>query len=246
MSAINKKTSMSLRDKIRDYEKDYLYSIEQEKLQSPVISALKGARVSSEHSGGTATAISEWNASQSRHSTVPVANDSFNSVSSDESVPLIDRVNKVVTRELCVNPKLLDVRKKATWTDYILIVEGRNHRHLYNMATAVSRDLKHSLPMDPTTRGIRNYGGIELEEGRNTGSDWITLDLNSVVVHFMSSEARQRFDIEGMWESMEEVEPISAESEAGYAQNFVTNVLKDGIEARRQPENGEHTLAMFT
>lgn len=38
-------------------------------------------------------------------------------------------------------------------------------------------------------------------EGRDT-SDWVVIDAGSVVIHFMTPEARKERDLEGLWASV--------------------------------------------
>ncbi|KAG0078496.1 hypothetical protein BGZ90_005083, partial [Linnemannia elongata] len=57
-------------------------------------------------------------------------------------------------------------------------------------------------------------------EGRDT-SDWVVIDAGSVVIHFMTPEARKERDLEGLWASvknplkMKDVEEISWEDVKG-------------------------------
>ncbi|KAK5821342.1 Oligomerization domain-containing protein [Linnemannia elongata] len=116
---------------------------------------------------------------------------------------------KLLESERAKNIKVIDMRDKCDWTNWMVIAEGLSERHLGNVAdevySAVSRFLFTSPPV---------------MEGRDT-SDWVVIDAGSVVIHFMTPEARKERDLEGLWASvknplkMKDVEEISWEDVKG-------------------------------
>ncbi|KAI7819495.1 Oligomerization domain-containing protein [Gamsiella multidivaricata] len=89
------------------------------------------------------------------------------------------------------NIKVIDMRDKCDWTDWMVIAEGLSERHLGNVADQVYSALKKSSP----------HTSPPVMEGRDT-SDWVVIDAGSVVIHFMTPEARKERDLEGLWASV--------------------------------------------
>jgi len=80
----------------------------------------------------------------------------------------------------------LDVRGKTSFTDYMVVVTGTSDRHLKSLCDYVSEKIKES--------GFKPFG----IEG-DLGSDWILLDLGDVIVHAMTAQAREFYQLEKLW-----------------------------------------------
>ncbi|MFA6162024.1 MAG: ribosome silencing factor [Methylobacter sp.] len=80
----------------------------------------------------------------------------------------------------------LDVRGKTSFTDYMVLVTGTSDRHLKSLCDYVSEKLKEN--------GVRPLG----VEG-DLGSDWVLLDLGDVIVHAMTAQAREFYQLEKLW-----------------------------------------------
>ena len=81
---------------------------------------------------------------------------------------------------------ILDVRGLASFTDYFVIMSGRSTRHVQGLAEIVDKVLR--------DKKIRNENAEGLSEGY-----WVLLDYNDVVVHIFYSEARDFYNLEGLW-----------------------------------------------
>ncbi|KAG0069638.1 hypothetical protein BGZ89_002452 [Linnemannia elongata] len=87
-------------------------------------------------------------------------------------------------------------------------------------------------------------------EGRDT-SDWVVIDAGSVVIHFMTPEARKERDLEGLWASvknplkMKDVEEISWEDVKGKMTKRLERIARISLlQAYRVPTtNGPATDA---
>lgn len=84
------------------------------------------------------------------------------------------------------NITTLDVRNKTSFTDYMVVVTGTSDRHLKSLCEYVTEKLKESsfIPL-----------GIE----GDLGSDWILLDLGDVIVHAMTAQTREFYQLEKLW-----------------------------------------------
>lgn len=117
---------------------------------------------------------------------------------------------KLLESERAKNIKVIDMRDKCDWTNWMVIAEGLSERHLGNVADEVYSALKKTSPSTSPP----------VMEGRDT-SDWVVIDAGSVVIHFMTPEARKERDLEGLWASvknplkMKDVEEISWEDVKG-------------------------------
>lgn len=81
---------------------------------------------------------------------------------------------------------VLDVRGKASYTDFMVIASGTSDRHLKAMANEVHIKAKAAGSPPLSTEG---------EDSHN----WILVDLGDVVVHLMRPEVRETYELEKLW-----------------------------------------------
>jgi ribosome-associated protein len=80
----------------------------------------------------------------------------------------------------------MDVRGKTSFTDYMVLVTGTSDRQLKSLCSYVEEKAKE--------HGFKALG----TEG-DLGSDWILLDLGDVIVHAMTAQAREYYQLEKLW-----------------------------------------------
>lgn len=80
----------------------------------------------------------------------------------------------------------IDVRKKSSITDVMMICTGTSTRHTCAIANKVMEAM-HKIGV--VTNGV---------EGEQPG-DWVLLDLGNVVLHVMIPEARQTYQLEQLY-----------------------------------------------
>jgi ribosome-associated protein len=101
-----------------------------------------------------------------------------------------DKLLKIVQDELDERKGLhittLDVRDKTSFTDYMVLVTGTSNRHLNSLCENVSAKIAES--------GVKPLG---LEGG--VGADWVLLDIGDVIVHAMTAQAREFYQLEKLW-----------------------------------------------
>ena len=95
---------------------------------------------------------------------------------------ILDALNDARARDITV----LDVRKVAMFTDYMIIVTGTSNRHVVATADTVIEHLR-----DHARRPI----GVE---GMQSG-DWVLIDFGDVVVHVMRAQTRDFYSLEKLW-----------------------------------------------
>ena len=89
---------------------------------------------------------------------------------------------------------VLDVRGRASFTDYFVIMSGRSTRHVQGLAEAISGELRAKRISSTHSEGIR--------EGL-----WVLLDFGDVVAHVFYHESRTFYDLEGLWHDAPRIDP---------------------------------------
>jgi ribosome silencing factor RsfS/YbeB/iojap len=93
------------------------------------------------------------------------------------------------------NPTILDVNGLSTVTDFFLIVTGTSQPHLNAIAEEIVEELKSEHDIRPHTI-----------DG-NVGTGWVVIDYHDVIVHAMTKEMRDRYDLESLWGDAPRVKP---------------------------------------
>ena len=86
-----------------------------------------------------------------------------------------------------VNPIAINVKKISSLADYIIIASGTSVRHITAISEKVIDGLKKSKVKDVKVEG-------------QSGDDWVLVDAGDVIVHLMSTEAREFYDLESLWD----------------------------------------------
>ena len=86
-----------------------------------------------------------------------------------------------------VNPVAIDVTKISSLTDFMVIASGTSNRHIAAMSEHILEGLKET-----------NISGIKIEG--HSGDDWVLVDAGDVVIHLMSADAREFYDLESLWD----------------------------------------------
>lgn len=81
---------------------------------------------------------------------------------------------------------MLDLRGVTSFTDYFVICSGSNPRQNQAIADEVEKQL--AAAGEP----------VQSSEGYQS-AEWILLDYGDMVVHVMSAEAREFYDLERLW-----------------------------------------------
>jgi ribosome-associated protein len=85
------------------------------------------------------------------------------------------------------NTVILDVRDLSSVTDYFVIASGTSEPHL----RAIVDEITDRLRDDYDLRPLRKDGSMQ--------GAWVVLDFFDVIVHVMRADARERYDLEGLW-----------------------------------------------
>jgi len=85
------------------------------------------------------------------------------------------------------NIVVLDVRKVSSITDYFVIATGTSEPHLRAVVEEVRDQLHEKFGLTPRARD----GSLQ--------TSWVVLDYFDVIVHVMRADAREHYDLEGLW-----------------------------------------------
>jgi ribosome-associated protein len=98
----------------------------------------------------------------------------------------------LLCRELADNRKaenivILDVRELSSVTDYFVMTSGTSEPHL----RAIMNEITDKLRDEHNVRPRAVDGKLE--------TAWVVLDFFDVIVHIMRGDARERYNLEGLW-----------------------------------------------
>jgi ribosome-associated protein len=82
--------------------------------------------------------------------------------------------------------EILDVAGKVDYADFLVIMTGRSDRHAQALAQGIEDALRQRSVRPVAVEGLPN-------------ATWVLMDFGDVVVHVFQDEARQLYDIEGLW-----------------------------------------------
>lgn len=88
--------------------------------------------------------------------------------------------------KLATDIELLEVKKYSSYTDFLLILSGKNRLHL----DALQETLKEML-MD------RDVSILGIEGSAQSG--WVIIDVGSIIVHIFDPEKRSYYNLYALW-----------------------------------------------
>ena len=80
----------------------------------------------------------------------------------------------------------LHIGDKASFADYMIICSGNSNRHVKSIAQSVA--------MECRAKGVEPRG----MEGNDIG-EWALVDLIDIIVHVMTDEQRDKYNLEQLW-----------------------------------------------
>ncbi len=80
----------------------------------------------------------------------------------------------------------LNISDKASFADYMIICSGNSKRHVKSIAQSIAIECR--------AKGIEPRG----MEGNDVG-EWALVDLADIIVHVMTDEQRDKYNLEQLW-----------------------------------------------
>tara|TARA_Y100000590_G_scaffold469138_1_gene655071 strand:+ start:5596 stop:5943 length:348 start_codon:yes stop_codon:yes gene_type:complete len=101
---------------------------------------------------------------------------------------LLKLIKEALLNDKVINLKIIDIRKKTTFADFIILGSGTSNRHIVNMAKNVKEKIKKNFKYNPLIEGIEQ-------------SDWVLIDASSIIVNIFKKEVREFYNLEKIWEN---------------------------------------------
>lgn len=117
-------------------------------------------------------------------------NKQFSNAYSDESLKtsqVLDAITEALLSKKANDVTVLDVSELTTLAEYFVICHGNSDVQVKALADVVEEDVLNKC----SEKSWRKEGG--------SSRAWIILDYVNIVVHVMSEEKRNYYDIERMW-----------------------------------------------
>ena len=97
-------------------------------------------------------------------------------------------IAKLLEDSKAENVVVIDVSELNSWTDYFVIATIHSSAHWQGLAKQIKDYVK------------ENEMEIHLTHNKApSGDDWNLIDIGSVVVHLMSADARDFYELEKLW-----------------------------------------------
>ncbi len=96
---------------------------------------------------------------------------------------VIEKIEDMKGRDITT----LTMAGKSDFTDFMIVASGNSNRHVKSIAQ--------SLTIESRAAGIEVLG----VEGNDVG-EWSLVDLGTVVVHIMTDNCRDTYQLEQLWE----------------------------------------------
>lgn len=86
---------------------------------------------------------------------------------------------------------LFDLRGKSPITSYVVIGTGTSSKHISSSAEKLADKIEdtYNEPQDISM------------EGRNKNAQWILIDLDEIIVHLLTKDAREQYNLEELYAS---------------------------------------------
>ncbi|KAJ1853063.1 hypothetical protein GGH12_005347 [Coemansia sp. RSA 1822] len=144
---------------------------------------------------------------------------------------------------------VFDVSGRCDWTAQMVVARATSTRHMRAMGERLIKTIKERSRLLETSRTI-------CVDGRES-DDWMVVDMGAFVVHIMTPEAHEMYDLEALWtapvvevedesmwtqdETIRQVEDKSAEDHDETARLAEDDIVEDQDETVRQAEDVEHS-----
>lgn len=85
------------------------------------------------------------------------------------------------------NPVLLTLGEASSVADYFVVVTANSEPQLRALISFIERQVREKFQLRPFSNGGDEVGG------------WALLDFGTVIVHLMTPEMRERYNLEALW-----------------------------------------------
>ena len=101
---------------------------------------------------------------------------------------LLKIIKKSLNDEKIIDLKIIDIKKRITFANYIIVGSGSSNRHIISMAKKIIEKIKKELNLNLSIEGLEN-------------SEWILIDADSIIINLFKPETRKFYNLEKIWEN---------------------------------------------
>jgi ribosome-associated protein len=101
---------------------------------------------------------------------------------------MLEVLKQTLLDDKVINLKIIDIRKKSDFADFIILGSGTSNRHIINMAKNVREKIKKSFDFSVSVEGLEQ-------------SDWVLIDASSLVVNIFKPKIREFYNLEKIWDN---------------------------------------------
>ena len=104
---------------------------------------------------------------------------------------LLELVTKVLDDNKAENIVTIDLKGKTSIANYMVIASGTSNRHVASLADKLKYELKQK--------------GFPASSEGEEKANWVLIDAFDVIIHIFCPEVREFYNLEKMWNSVEEM-----------------------------------------
>ncbi|MBR7107525.1 MAG: ribosome silencing factor [Lentisphaeria bacterium] len=110
-----------------------------------------------------------------------------NEIRLNQSRELAEFCIKCAEEKFAENPALLALGEESSIADFFVVATATSEPQLRALASFIERQVREVYQLRPISDEADNAGG------------WTLLDFGNVIVHLMSPEMRDKYDLETLW-----------------------------------------------
>ena len=100
---------------------------------------------------------------------------------------LLDFCIKCAEDKLAENVVTLEIGKVSSVADYMMVATASSEPQLRALSSFIERQVREKYQ-------LRTLGQPD-----DSASGWVLLDFGNLIVHLMTPESRERYNLEGLW-----------------------------------------------
>ena len=101
---------------------------------------------------------------------------------------LLEVLKQTLLDDKVINLKIIDIRKKSDFADFIILGTGTSNRHIVNMAKNIREKIKKNFNFNAPVEGLEQ-------------SNWVLIDASSIVVNIFRPKIREFYNLEKIWDN---------------------------------------------
>ncbi len=101
---------------------------------------------------------------------------------------MLEVLKQTLLDDKVINLKIIDIRKKSDFADFIILGSGTSNRHIINMEKNIIEKIKKDFNFNAPVEGLEQ-------------SNWVLIDASSIVVNIFKPKIREFYNLEKIWDN---------------------------------------------